>query len=117
MVRLVVLILSMSVASADTTVPRAGWVPACEARLREAADEWDRGLDFATLDLFRHWDWQVGDDRVELRYRNVRTNEDYRIRISSRRVASFHMNGRAERLRVAAFVKRFRPAVDACVEK
>jgi len=109
-------LLSAGVARADTSAPAAsaGWERACETRLRSAVEEWDRKLDFPSLDLFRRWDWNVGDDDVELRYRHSRTNEDYLIRVSSGRVATFRARSAPGFRARDAFLKIFRPALDAC---
>jgi hypothetical protein len=120
-VLVVAALLSAGIARADTSTPTAsaGWEHDCETQLRRAADEWDRGLDFASVDLFRRWDWNVGDDAIELRYRHSRTGEDYSIRISPGgrgRVVTVRSRGKTARREREAFLRVFRPALDACVE-
>ena len=117
---LVVVVALGGVARADVSAPTAGgWVRACETRLRRVADEWDRRLDFASVDLFRRWDWSVGDETIALGYRHSRTGQDYRVRIT---VADWSLR-RMIHGRLAAlapddpFLLLFRPALDACLER
>jgi hypothetical protein len=110
--------LGAGVARADIAAPRtgAGWVRACETHLRRAADEWDRGLDFPSVDLFRRWDWNVGDETIELHYHHSRMDADYRIHVS-RDGWSLTRKATSSRRDADAFLKTFRPALAACLER